>query len=305
MAIASQLNIAEILDSALTAFLRAPVPLRGFSITANKEQRDLQRGDTMRVPYYPLVTDASEDFSSAYDFTNGVPVVSYKEVTVNKRKYQPIVTTSTELSRYNYDPREIGKLKGNKLAIDMNADILSVVTAANFGAAVFTGAASTFDSDDVADIRNACKAANWPTDQPWILALDIDYHTALEKDADIKPAYSYGSTDPIREAMFGRLSGFDVMESNEIPGNSQNLVGFAATQSAILIGNAPIAPGGGRDEIANRTVEYQVARDEATGIALEYRKWFDADADQVREVIEVNYGYALGEAAALKRLVSA
>lgn len=305
MAIAAQLNITEILDSALTAFLRAPVPLRSFTLVANKEQRDLQRGDTMRVPYYPLVTAASTDFSSNYDFTGAGPAVSYKDVTVNKRKYQPIVTTSTELSRYNYDPAEIGKLKGNKLAIDMNADILSVVTAANFGAAAFTGLASTFDSDDVADIRNACKAANWPTDQPWDLMLDIDYHTALEKDADIKPAYSYGSPDPIREAMFGRLSGLNVAESNEIPANGENLVGFVATRNAILVGNAPIPPGGGRDEIANRTVAYEVARDEATGIALEYRKWFDADADQVREVIEVNYGYALGEAAALKRLVSA
>ena len=160
MAIATELNIAEILDAALTAFLRSPVPMQGFGITAKKEQRDLQRGDTMRVPYYPLVTDASEDFNGTYDFTNGAPVVSFRDVVVNKRKYQPIVTTSEELSRYNYNPAEIGKVKGNKLAIDMNADIMSLVTAANFGAAAYVGA--TFDSDNVADIRNACKKANWP-----------------------------------------------------------------------------------------------------------------------------------------------
>lgn len=305
MAISNDLNIAEILDSALCAFLEAPVPMRGFAVTARKDQTPLQRGDKMLVPYYPLVTDASEDFSGTYDFTNGQPDVTTREVTVDKRKYQPIVTTSEELSRYNFSPAEIGKVKGNKLAIDMNADILSVVTAANYGSAAFTGAASAFSSDDVADIRGVCKSANWPSDQEWVLALDTDYHTSLEKDSDIKPAYSYGNSDPIQEGVFGRLSGFNVMSSNEIPGNSENLVGFAATQSAILIGNAPIAPGGGRDDIANRTVAYQVATDEATGVSLEYRKWFDANADSVREVIEVNYGYALGEAAAIKRIVSA
>lgn len=307
MAISTDLNIVEILDSALNAFLRAPVPLQAWNMTARKEQTPLQRGDTMRVPYYPLVTNASEDWvaGTGYDFTNGVPSVDTREVTVNKRKYQPIVTTSEQLSRLNFSPAEVGRMKGNKLAIDMTADILSAITAANYGAAAFTGAASAFSSDDVIDIRAACKAANWPSDQEWYLILDTDYHASLEKDSDIKPAYSYGNTDPIQEGMFGRLAGFNVMSSNEIPANGENLTGFAATKSAILIGNAPIAPGGGRDDIASRTVDYQVAVDPDSGIALEYRKWFDENLDQVREVLEVNYGYALGEAAAIKRIVSA
>ena len=307
MAISTNLKVAEIMDAALTAFLRAPVPLRAWNMIGNKEQRGLQRGDTMRVPYYPLVATASEDWvpATGYDFTNGVPNVDTREVTIDKRKYQPIVTTSTELSRFNYSPAEIGRVKGNKLAIDVTADILSVVTAANYGAAAFTGAANTFDSDSVIDVRNACKKDNWPSTQDWFLILDTDYHTNLEKDADIKPAYSYGNTDPIQEGMFGRLAGFNVMSTNEIPGNGENLVGMATTRSGILIGNAPIAPGGGRDDVANRTVEYETITDPGTGITLEYRKWFDENLDQVREVLEMNYGYALAEAAAIKRIVSA
>ena len=45
--------------------------------------------------------------------------------------------------------------------------------------------------------------------------------------------------------------------------------------------------------------------DPETGISIEYRKWFDADLDTMKSVMEVNYGYAVGEAAALKRIVSA
>lgn len=307
MAISSDLNIVEIMDSALTAFLRTPVPLRSWTMTGMKEQRDLQRGDKMRVPYYPLRTNASEDWvpATGYDFTNGAPTVDTREVTIDKRKYQPIVTTSTELSRFNYSPAEVGRVAGNKLAIDVNADILSVITAANYGTAAFTGLATAFDSDAVIDVRNACKTADWPSEQPWFLVLDTDYHTNLEKDGDIKPAYSYGDSDPIREGMFGRLSGFNVLESNEIPANGENLTGFASTASAILIGNAPIAPGGGRDDIANRTVQYETVTDPESGITLEYRKWFDENLDQVREVLEMNYGYSVGEGAAIKRIVSA
>jgi hypothetical protein len=34
-------------------------------------------------------------------------------------------------------------------------------------------------------------------------------------------------------------------------------------------------------------------------------RWGDADTDTEKSVIEVNYGFALGHAAALKRIVSA
>jgi hypothetical protein len=45
--------------------------------------------------------------------------------------------------------------------------------------------------------------------------------------------------------------------------------------------------------------------DEKTGITLGYREFYDNDSGNVVAVLECFYGYALGEAASLKRIVSA
>lgn len=45
--------------------------------------------------------------------------------------------------------------------------------------------------------------------------------------------------------------------------------------------------------------------DPQTGLTLEYRAWGDADSDTSKEIIECNYGFGVGESAALKRIVSA
>jgi hypothetical protein len=39
-------------------------------------------------------------------------------------------------------------------------------------------------------------------------------------------------------------------------------------------------------------------------LTLEYRRWGDPDIDTAKQVIECNYGFGLGEEAALKRIVS-
>lgn len=302
MAIAAGLQVTEILDAALMAFKRTIIPVRIFSTAFRKGKAPLQKGKTMAVPYYPLVAEASTDFNPAngYLFPNG-PDVSTKEVTINKRKYQPMVTTSEEMSRYNFDPAKLGEAKGNKLAIDVVTDILSLVTNGNFGAAAFTGLASTFDADDVADIQLVCNQANWPRPQR-SLVIGESYNTALVKDNAIQAVYASGTTDPLYEGLMPRLHGFDVVPSNEIPLNASNLIGFAAYPSAILVGFSPIEPA---PAVRDQLTAYEVVEDPETGIFIEYRAWGNPDMDQQREVIEVNYGYAVGEAAALKRLISA
>ena len=303
MALPSALQQTEILDAALVAFRRTLLPLRLFSVVWRKDQRPLQRGEKMLVPYYPLATAASKDFDpeDGYDFTDAGPGATTKEVTINKRKYQPLITTSAELSRYNFDPEELGRQRGEKLAYDVINDILSVVLAANYGAAVFTGAASTFDADDVADIQQACDEAEWPEEYRSLI-LKPAYHTSLVKDNAIQAAYAYGSTDPIREGKIPRLSGFGVVPANNLPANGQNLVGMAAYRSAIIAGFAPIEPA---ESVRKLLTAYEQVVDPETDIVLEYRAWGSPGMDSHMEVIECNYGYTTGEAAALKRMVSA
>ncbi len=99
-----------------------------------------------------------------------------------------------------------------------------------------------------------------------------------------------------------RLSGFDVHPTTGVPANGENLVGFASYPSAVLVGFSPIEPA---ESVRRMLTAYEVVEDPETGIYIEYRAWGDPDTDSHKEVIEVNYGYAIGEAAALKRIVSA
>lgn len=301
MALPAGLQVVEILDAALLAFRNKLIPLRLFSTAWRKGQAPLRLGDTMKVPYYPLEGTASKDFAGSYDFTGAGPGAETRDVTVNKRKYQPLVTTSSELARYNFDPVQIGTMKGQKLAEDVIADVLSLVTLANYGAAVFTGAASAFDADDVADIKLACEVAKWPVEMRSLI-IDNAYHTALEKDNAIQAFYASGTTDPLMEGRLPRLSGFSVAGTNLVPANGQNLVGMAAYPSAILVGFSPVEPA---ESVRKALSAYEQVVDPETGIYIEYRAWGDPDSDSHKEVIEVNYGYAKGEAAAIKRIVSA
>ncbi|MES2923693.1 MAG: hypothetical protein V4819_19215 [Verrucomicrobiota bacterium] len=302
MAIAAGLQVTEILDAALLAFRKKIIPIRLFANAWRKNQAPLKKGGTMAVPYYPLETVASTDFVAAngYVLPNG-PNAETREITVNKRKYQPLVTTSAELARYNFDPVQLGKMKGNKLATDVVTDILSLVTLANYGAAAFTGLASTFDADDVADLQLACDLANWPAEMRGLI-LASAYNTALVKDNAIQAEYASGTTDPLYEGRMPRLNGFDVTPSNEVPANAQNLVGMAVYPSAILVGFSPIEPA---PAVREQLMAYEVVEDPETGIFLEYRKWGNAQMDAEYEVIECNYGYVKGEAEAIKRMVSA
>lgn len=294
------LQVDIILDSALEAFKRKLLPIRLFSIGYQRTPL-AQKGDVMKVPYYPLVTAASTDFNGSYSFTDAGPGASTIDVDVNKRKYQPIITTSEELARNNWDPAKIGAAKGGKLATDVVTDVLSLVTASNFGTASFTGAASTFDSDDVADLKGVADTANWPMEQR-ALCIGSTYETALIKDDAIKTASAYGSSDPIVNGLLPRVHGFDVASSPHIPANSENLVGFISHPSAIAVGFAPITPA---ESVLRQLTAYRAVVDPETGIMIEYRAWGDPDSDSHKEVIECNYGYKLAYAAGLKRLVSA
>lgn len=306
--IASELNLNEILDSAIDAFKRAILPLTMFSTVFRNVQ--LMGTNKVEVPYYPIQGTTSKDFSSSYDFSTGAGSnTSKKEITVNKRKYQPLAFTSSEIARTPIlNVQKLGELKGQKLAYDVIQDILSVVTASAFGSAVFTGASSGFDSDDIVDIATACSnnsVGGVPCPWPEIgrgLLLNPTYFGALMKDNAFKQAYSYGSAQVVQQGRLPEAFGFAMAQSAAIPANGENLVGFATYMSAILAAFSPIAP---TPAVQSQLTDYRVVTDPDTGISIEYRVWGDADSDTEKRVIECNYGYAAGEATAIKRIVSA
>lgn len=295
--ISSELQITNILDGALRALKQSLIPLQAF--TTVYRDVPLLGTDKVAVPFHPLETAASSDFNGTYSMANSTTNV--REITVNKRKYQSMGFTSSELARQpQLNLTEIGMKKGFKLAEDVIKDILSVVTNANFGSAVHTGTASNFDVSDVIDIRQACDEAYW-SQVNRSLFIDASYDANLLKDTNVRKALEFGGNEAIRQGRIPQIVGFNYFPTTLIPANGENLKGFAVTDNAILVAFSPVPPAGA---VANSVI-YQSATDPETGLTVEYRSWADADTDSTRDVIEVNYGYAKGDEAALKRIVSA
>lgn len=296
----SDLQLDVIMDTAMTAFKELLAPLALFS-TAFYDI-PLQGTDIVQVPYYPLETAASKDFNGTYVFNVGTDTQA-KPITIDKRKYQPLSFTSAEARRQpKLDPEKLGMLKGAKLAEDILVDVLSLVTAANYGAAGFTGAATDYDVDDVIDQETAAQVAKWPVQGRGIIVKN-SYMGGLKKDMNSNGGLAtFGRDSNGAVQTFPTLSGFSFAGSNIIPANAENLVGMAVYHSAVLVGFSPVEPVA---EVRSRLNRYEVTTDVDTGITLEYREWGDPDTDTAKRTIEANYGRAVGEAAALSRMVSA
>jgi hypothetical protein len=285
-----------IANAALEAFTSAFLPLTGFSV--NLSDAAAARGDKVKVLSIGSQT-AAADFAGTYTVQNST--ADGVDVTLNKHKFVSWGLTDTEISKNpQIELEKFGRQKGFQLAKAVFQDILSLVTVANYGAAVFTGAANTFDKADVLTIKEALDLADW--DQMGrTMALKSAYFNALLGDSALSSNSVYGGGEPLKAGSIPSLYGFqDIRWSNLIPANAENLVGFAALPDAMLLAMRYLQPQEG-----NTYFQAGAVTDPGTGITLGFRDWYDNDAGERRKVLECVYGYTKGNGAALKRFVSA
>lgn len=298
--ISADLKRNVILTQGMRAFKRNIVNLGIFSTRFNNIP--LEGTNKIAVPYYPLDTQAANDFAdgTGYEFNENSDTED-KDVTINKRKYKPFNFYSHQLARQPYfDVERLMMMKAEQLGIDVWTDVLSLFTLADYGAAVKAEAADTFDSDDVTDIATACDEADWP-DAGRALVLKSSYHGNLRKDPSLKNADKSGSDSTLREGSTGRVDRFDIFQTPRFPTNGENLVGLAVLPPAALVATSPIAPG---PAVRQQLLSYDVVVDPDLGISFEYRHWGNPDQDEEREVVECNYGYNKGQTEAAKRVTS-
>ncbi|TXH52222.1 MAG: hypothetical protein E6Q97_16615 [Desulfurellales bacterium] len=293
------LKRSVILQTAIFDFVRRIAPIRMFASVFGSVP--LEGDDKVQVPLYDLDATASTSWDAGNGYVAGNTTTDNREISVTSRKYQAANFSSQELARQPFlNVQNLTRLKFEKLAYDVFADVLSVVTNANFGAAVKTEPASAFDSEDLADLKYECRT--WP-EMGRSLFLDSAYDANLLKDVGFKHALNAASDSVAKEGrLFPRVFGFDYIENPNIPGNSENLVGFAAFQSAILFAQAPIMPS---EEVRRNGTIYDLVTDPQTGITVETRSFGDSQLDTATHVVECNYGFAKGNGNALKRITSA
>lgn len=298
----SDLQRAVIMTERMEAFAKRIVPLGAFSTRFNDVP--LLGNAKVEVPYYPLFTTASSDFvddGTGYVFARSSDTQA-KEVTINKRKYQPFEYSSAEAGRQPYfDTAKLLGQKLDQLSVDVWADIGSIFTVGNFGAAIFNGPAESFTPETIIDIGVACDQADWTgKDAGRSILLDSAYNGSIIKL--LLPADKTGDAMALREGKTGRIGAFDLYGCPRIPANSISLKGVACLPSCALVATSPVRP---RRGVLKQLVSYELIVHPTLGVTYEYRFWGDADKDVDREVVEMNYGYAVGESAAAKLITNA
>jgi hypothetical protein len=285
----------------LTAFKRAIAPLRVFATVF--QNVPLKGSNIVSIPYYPLVTGASSDWAGSYSALAHSTATQIRSVTVNKRKVQVISFTSTDAARQPaFDPVKHGELMAEKLAFDVMNDILSVVTAVNYPGTTIAATASTaFDENDVADLAQLCMQDYWPAGGRGLVLNPAFWYAVVRRPLIIQ-ADQHGNTTGQTEGDFARLLGFNAYGSAGVPVNGiEKIAGFASLPSAILVAAAPVPP---VEPVRDVMADYRLMTDEDTDLALEYRMFGNADTDTAYQSVEFNYGFAVGEGAALKRITT-
>jgi hypothetical protein len=291
----SGLNQVIISQAALDAFTTAFAPIMAFTTDFSPDAAE--KYDTINVPYVPAAT-AAQNFSSSY--SNQDSTLNKKQITLSGHKYVSWFTTDKEVAKSPVlSLQRFAKQKGYQLAKAVFQDICSAITAANFSTAALVSTAANTDSDDIVDVKAACDNADMP-EQPRSLVLKSDYVNALLKDNAVQDAAAFGNAQAIQEGRLPRIAGFDLHQTNLIPSNSENLVGFAAYPSALAVAVRYLQPQGA-------TIDgiYQPVTHPETGLTLGYREWYDNASASRIAVLECFYGYVLAEASALKRITSA
>jgi hypothetical protein len=288
----------DILSKAvLDGFVAAITPLTAFSTSFSNEA--VKKGDKVSIPRVGT-QDAAATKTTHTAYTLQDSDSDAVEITLGQPVYVSSALDDVEIASSSVLSLEMyGKSKGAVLAKKIFQDIFSKVTNTNYGAAAFTGLASTFDADDVVDIRTACSQADMPEDMR-ALILGPTYVGNLLKDNAIQSNSAFGSSTPIKDGSIGRLVGFDVFESNIIPNNSENLVGVAAHPAGLAIAMRYLQPQSGNTYSA----AYPVS-DAKTGITIGVREGYDNLKGVKYKIWECVYGYEVGIAAGIKRIISA
>jgi hypothetical protein len=183
--------------------------------------------------------------------------------------------------------------------------IFNLITNANFSTAVFTGAASGFDIDDVVDIATSLKGTSkWDLDVPTYMVLNSTYYGALKKDNAIQDLSASG-IPVIGTGEVGRLDRFAVIEAPSLPPSggtpeTEHLTGFVSQKPAFAI--AMRATGCQKpDEMA----AYEIMTDPVTGVTMVYRAWYEPAVGKMYHTFEALAGATACQTEALKRIVSA
>jgi len=280
------------------------VPMAGFSMNLSADVAE--QGTVVKtriVPAATAATDLVDDESGSYAAVVDDQTTSSVSVTLDPHPVTGFALTDSEAQEIGAGvwadtQRRLVQTHARAIADEILDSLFALVTNANYGAAALTTTAANFDSDDVADLRTTCINAGLDPNE-MVLVLNADYYGALIKDNAIAD-FSASQADALRSGKLPTLSGFTVIEAPTLPGNSENLTGFAAQSDAMAI-----AMRGVDTQDRSQFAYYEILQDATVGASMTYSVLWTPTYRRTEHVFEALYGVKKAQGASLKRIVSA
>lgn len=294
------INLQVVAQDSLTTLLAEFPLIQKF--TTNFSGEIAQRGESVTTRIARTVT-AGDVGTSGYTVTDVQS--DAKTITLNKHKAFVMGFGDGEVAKGGYDVlrRTFMRPAAHSVAKAVLADIFALCTAANFDSVGtsgvgYNGTAAAFDADAVADLAQHLTDKDNPMDGR-IVIVKPSLFTALSKDVDIKAQYASGTNAPLTENLLPRIHGFEINQYSALPdAGVTNQKGIFCTPEALLIATRlPATPSNWYGNVATAT-------DDASGLSIQLREWYDGDAGQQKIAMTILYGVAVGNKDALGRIIA-
>ena len=268
-------------------------PFRAFSTDISSDVNT--QGSAVVVPLFGNATTTTfTQSSTVMEQTGGL--LSAITVTLDKRKITPISLTHQQLAessnagRWDKWAYQLGKSMGATVL----ADVWSLITTTNFGAAIITTASANYTKTQLIEARKALRQAGVRGDYSFISNMVIE--GALLGDTNLVNYLNRGDTGAIKEGNLGKLIGMDIYSSDLIPANSASIVGFACGQDAIAFASRSL--GQYLPSADFEAIEEMV--DDETGLSALYTRHYSRASGTYFANMHMLYGYSTAVTGALK-----
>ncbi len=257
-----------------------------------------------RVIVHEVATAAAATFSSATGYAPSARTQVDIPVTLNKHVHSTYSVGVQEASSARVDlvkrfAESTAFAIGSAIVQDLCALILNA-TFANKTTKALGAGGDAFDRKSVVGIGNALSKRDVAPFGRFML-LNPDYFASLLSDDSMMNLLVLSGQKVIGENVLPSVHGFAISEFSALPGNGENLVGFAGGRTALAFATRiPDDPGQGLSGCSIST-----ATDAETGLSLQVREWYNADLAEFRRTNTLMYGVAAGQTDALQRIVSA
>lgn len=288
----------------MEAFKTAIAPVRAFSFMPTSEPRS--RFYTLNVPVITARTAGS--WSNSY--AGGNSTIASAQVSLSSHSFSGAAVTDAQNTVTSFDymklmARECGAAVARAVIDTCTGLVLAATYGDTEGTSKITVAASSFDSDYVADVVDAANDRKIPETNRSLILLDA-YYTALLKDSALKAADAFGGSEVIRGARVPQLYGMNVYRISDLPTavDNQSTVGFLVHPSAIALATAPVAPADAEAAAAAGAMITQVTDDES-GLTLTFRRHYDTTLGESTINFECLHGAVAVQTTGLVRICSA